>query len=85
MSKVPAPDLGVVADHIEHMIRVAGPDHVGFGSDFDGVVSLPVGMEDCSKLPALTEELLRRGQSEDTVRKVLGENLLRVMEEIVGA
>ena len=85
VSKVPVPDLGVVADHIEHMIRVAGPDHVGFGSDFDGVVSLPVGMEDCSKLPALTEELLRRGQSEDTVRKVLGENLLRVMEEVIGA
>ena len=83
--RTPAPGLDVIADHIEHMLGVAGPDHVGIGSDFDGVVSLPVGMEDCSKLPALTEELLRRGQSEETVGKVLGGNLIRVMEEIVGS
>ena len=84
VKQLPTPDLGVIVDHIEHMIDVAGSNHVGLGSDFDGVLSLPVGMEDCSKLPALTAELLRRGQSDDTVQKVLGGNLLRVMGEIMG-
>jgi membrane dipeptidase len=59
---------------------VAGVDHVGIGSDFDGVPYLPTGMEDISKLPALTYELLRRGYSERDVRKILGENLLRALE-----
>ena len=59
---------------------VAGIDHVGIGSDYDGVDGeVPPGMEDISKLPTLTYQLLRRGYSEDDVRKVLGENLLRVM------
>jgi membrane dipeptidase len=62
---------------------MAGIDHVGIGSDFDGVEGmLPGGMEDVSKLPAVTYELLKRGYSENDVKKVLGENLLRVMAEV---
>jgi membrane dipeptidase len=69
-----------VVDHIEHVARVAGVDHVCLGSDFDGVPSTPAGLEDVSKLPLLTRELLRRGFSPDDVRKILGENVLRVMQ-----
>ncbi|QQS45819.1 MAG: dipeptidase [Acidobacteriota bacterium] len=69
--------------HFEHAIRVAGIDHVGIGSDFDGVDGLlPPGMEDVTKLPAITYELLKRGYSEADVKKVLGENLLRVMGRV---
>ena len=64
------------------MIRVAGPDHVGIGADWDGVASMPAGMDDVSKLPALTKGLLERGHAPEVVRKVLGENLLRVMEAV---
>jgi membrane dipeptidase len=70
-----------VVDHIEHAIRVAGIDHVGLGSDFDGVFSLPTGLEDATRLPFITYELLRRGYSEGDVRKVLGGNTLRVIAE----
>jgi membrane dipeptidase len=62
-------------------IRVAGIDHVGLGSDFDGAV-MPLGMEDASKLPRITEALLKKGYSARDVQKVLGENLLRVMEQV---
>jgi membrane dipeptidase len=69
--------------HFEHAIKVAGVDHVGIGSDFDGIDLLsPAGMEDVSKLPAITYELLKRGYSDADVKKVLGENLLRVMTEV---
>ncbi|MEZ4332268.1 MAG: dipeptidase [Myxococcota bacterium] len=79
----PAPrtSLDVLLDHFDHAIAVAGPDHVGIGADWDGVASMPVGMEDVSRLPALTAGLLARGHDEATVRKVLGENLLRVLAE----
>lgn len=83
-TELPVPTVSDIVDHMEHVIRVAGVDHVGLGSDFDGVGTLPAGMEDCSKLPAITEELLRRGHSEDEVRKVLGENVLRLMERVTG-
>ncbi len=78
----PAPQspLEVLFDHFDHAIEVAGPDHVGIGGDWDGVASMPVGMEEISRLPSLTTGLLSRGHSPDTVRKVLGENLLRVLE-----
>jgi membrane dipeptidase len=78
----PAPKatLADVADHIEHVRRVAGVDHVGIGSDFDGTDNqLPVGLEDVSTFPALLAELSRRGWSEEDLRKVAGENALRVM------
>lgn len=73
--------LDDVMAHIEHAIRVAGIDHVGLGSDFDGVPSLPSGMEDVTRLPWITYELLRRGYAEEDVRKVLGGNALRVLRE----
>jgi len=74
----PSPPLSVLVNHIDHIARVAGIDHVGLGSDFDGVPSLPLGLKDVSELPNLTYELLRRGYSEKDIRKVLGENFLRV-------
>src|SRR4029453_9210786 len=61
-------------DHIETGIKIAGVDAVGLGTDFDGIPDPPAGLEDVSKLPRITEELLRRGHSEDEVRKVLGED-----------
>ena len=69
-----------VADHIEHIARVGGIDHVGIGGDFDGMEATPVGLEDVSCYPKITEELLERGWSEGDIRKVLGENALRVLE-----
>jgi membrane dipeptidase len=72
--------IGAVADHIQHIAKVAGIDHVCLGSDFDGIPVTPRGLEDVSRLPALTAELLRRGMSEADVDKVLGANLLRVLE-----
>jgi membrane dipeptidase len=77
------PALDLLVQHIEHIARVAGVDHVGLGSDFDGVSSLPRGVEDCERLPNLTARLLDRGFSEGDVRKILGENFLRVMEQAV--
>ena len=76
----PAPraSLGDIADHIEHVRRVAGVDHVGIGGDFDGIATVPVGLEDVSKYPALFAELARRGWSEAELRKLAGENVLRV-------
>ena len=68
-------------EHIDHAVKVAGIDHVGLGSDFDGA-NMPYGMEDASMLPKITEGLLRRGYSERDVKKILGENTLRVMTEV---
>ncbi|HKY32323.1 MAG TPA: dipeptidase [Candidatus Polarisedimenticolia bacterium] len=82
-ASVPPPPLARIIDHIEHVIRVAGVDHVGLGSDFDGVTSLPRGMEDVSKLPAITRALLERGHSEQDVEKILGGNFLRVFDDVV--
>ncbi len=67
------------ADHLDHIRKVAGADHVGIGGDFDGIPTVPSGLEDVSKYPALTAELLRRGWPEPDVRKALGLNVLRVM------
>jgi membrane dipeptidase len=74
---LPPTPLSVLVDHFDHVAKVAGIDHVGIGSDFDGVPYLPEGMKDIAQLPNLTYELLRRGYSEGDVRKVLGENFLR--------
>lgn len=76
LPKVP---LGTLVDHIEHVAKVAGIDHVGLGSDFDGVDALPEGIEGVDAFPKITLELLRRGHSEEDVKKILGENFLRVM------
>jgi membrane dipeptidase len=69
-----------VADHIEHIAAVAGVDAVGIGSDFDGTTLTPEGLENVSCFPAITAELLRRSWSEGDIRKLLGDNILRVME-----
>lgn len=68
-----------VVDHIEHIIQVAGIDHVGLGSDFDGVLRLPVQLDDVSTYPLITQELLNRGHSESDIHQVLGGNILRVL------
>jgi membrane dipeptidase len=83
-SRVPAVSWESIVDHIEHVAKVAGIDHVGLGSDFDGA-TMPIGMEDVSRLPRITEALLRRGYSERDVEKILGENFLRVMGEVEAA
>ena len=70
--------LAQVADHIEHIRRIAGIDHVGLGGDYDGTDNLPDGLEDVSKYPALIAELLRRGWTDSDVEKLVGENILRV-------
>ncbi len=76
----PRATLAQVADHIEHIKRVAGPDHVGIGGDFDGIDEVIVGLEDVSTYPALFAELSRRGWTELDLRKLAGENILRVLE-----
>ncbi len=70
-----------VADHIDHLVKVAGIDHVGIGSDFDGITMWPVGLDDVSSYPRLTEELLRRGYSESDIHKILGANVLRAFRQ----
>lgn len=79
--KMPRGTIADVANHIDHIVKVAGIDHVGIGSDFDGITSWPVGLEDVSCFPRLTEELLKRGYSDDDVRKILGGNVLRAFRE----
>ncbi len=69
-----------IIDHIDHAVKLVGADHVGLGSDFDGA-NMPEGMEDASKLPKITEALLRKGYSESDIRKILGENTLRILEQ----
>lgn len=76
----PEVTLAMVADHIDHIAKVAGVDHIGVGSDFDGVSDLPTGLKDVSAYPALLAELIRRGWSDADVAKVAGGNVLRVME-----
>ena len=77
----PRATLEQVADHIDHLVKVAGIDHVGLGSDYDGIDSTPVGLEDASCFPRLTEELLKRGYSETDLHKILGANVLRAFRE----
>ncbi len=83
--KYPDADWTKVADHIERVMRIGGPQAAGLGSDFDGIDDPPAGLEDVSKLPKLTEELLRRGHSDEVVRGVLGENFLRFWEKAEAA
>jgi membrane dipeptidase len=78
----PRADIADVADHIDHVRRVAGIDHVGLGGDFDGVSALPDGLGGVETYPALIAELYRRGWSDADVRKLLGENVLRVMRQV---
>ncbi len=76
--------LGHVLDQLDYLIRVAGPEHVMIGSDFDGIHFAPRGIEDASRYPALTEGMLMRGHDETTIRQVLGLNFLRVLHTVCG-
>lgn len=80
-NKLPRGTVATVADHIEHIVKTAGIDHVGIGSDFDGITAWPLGLEDVASYPRLTEELLKRGYSEGDVHKILGGNVLRAFRE----
>jgi membrane dipeptidase len=79
--KLPKVSWEKIVEHIEHAVKLVGAEHVGLGSDFDGA-NMPLGMEDCSKLPKITEALLEKGYSEADVQKILGGNTLRVMEQV---
>jgi membrane dipeptidase len=81
-TKLPPATLAQVADHVEHVRKVAGVDHVGIGSDFDGITQTPVGLEDVSRFPALFAELIRRGWTDEDLRKLAQGNVLRVMRDV---
>jgi membrane dipeptidase len=83
-AQLPAVTWDKIVEHIEHAVKVAGIDHVGLGSDFDGA-TMPLGMEDVSNLPKITDALLKKGYSEQNVTKILGGNLLRVMRQVEDA
>jgi membrane dipeptidase len=82
--RLPQVNWEKIVEHIDHAVHLVGADHVGIGSDFDGA-AMPEGMEDASKFPLITEGLLRRGYSEADIRKILGENTLRVMAQVARA
>jgi membrane dipeptidase len=79
--KLPNVDWTVIVDHIDHAVKIAGADHVGLGSDFDGAV-MPLGMQDVTHIPQITDALLKKGYSESDIRKILGENTLRVLSQV---
>jgi membrane dipeptidase len=79
--ELPKVTWDAIVEHIDHAVKVAGADHVGLGSDFDGA-TMPLGMEDASKLPKITDALLKKGYSDADVEKILGGNILRVMEAV---
>ena len=83
VAALPQTPLSVLIDHFDHIAKVAGVDHVGLGSDFDGVGALPVGMEDVTRLPRIAQALLDRGYSESDVKKILGGNMLRVLDQVM--
>ena len=77
--KLPHVSWERIIDHIDHAVKLVGADHVGLGSDFDGA-TMPEGMDDCTHLPQITKSLMRKGYSDDDIHKILGGNILRVME-----
>lgn len=82
LKRLPPVSVSRVADHIDHVVKLVGIDHVGIGSDFDGVQIVPADLKSVADLPNLTKELLKRGYSETDIDKILGGNMLRVMEEV---
>ena len=82
MNPTPRPILEQVADHIDHIRKIAGIEHIGIGGDYDGMPPGPIGLEDVATYPALLEELLRRGYSDDDIAKIAGRNILRVMRDV---
>jgi len=83
LKRLPPVSVSRIVDHIDHIVKLVGVNHVGIGSDFDGVQAVPAEMKSVADLPNLTKELLRRGYSESDVDKILGGNMLRVMEEVI--
>lgn len=81
-AKIPRPPLSALIDHIDHIARIAGIDHVGIGSDFDGIPSLPEGIDSVADLPSITAALMVRGYSPEDCRKILGGNFLRCFREV---
>jgi membrane dipeptidase len=81
-AKIPRPPFKDIIDHIDHVAKVAGIDHTGLGSDFDGTPSMPEGMDSAADLPKITEGLLKRGYNAEQIRKILGGNLMRVFREV---
>jgi len=81
-AKIPRPPFSDIIDHIDHVAKVAGIDHVGLGSDFDGTPSMPEGVDSAADLPKITAALLQRGYSADQTRKILGENFMRFFREV---
>ena len=77
-------DVSRLVDHIDHIVKLVGPDHVGLGSDFDGIGNPPKGLEDVSKMPNVTRELVGRGYSDEDILKILGGNHLRVFKQVIG-
>lgn len=81
-AKIPRPPFEAIIDHIDHVAKVAGVDHTGLGSDFDGTPSMPEGLDSAGDLPKITEGLLKRGYNAAQIRKILGANLMRVFKEV---
>jgi membrane dipeptidase len=79
----PAPPIDVLIDHIDHIVKLVGSDYVGLGSDFDGAGSFPQGLEDVGGFPLITYHLLKRGYSEEDIKKILGGNFLRFFEQVI--
>ena len=79
-----APPLEALIDHIDYIAKLVGVDHVGLGSDFDGVSSMPKGIDDVTDLPKITDALFQRGYTEEEIKKILGENLLRIFKQVTG-
>ena len=82
LKRLPPVSVSRIVDHIDHIVKLVGIEHVGIGSDFDGIQAVPADMKSVADLPNLTKELLRRGYSESDIDKILGGNMLRVMEEV---
>ena len=82
-SQEPAPGIREIIDHIDHAVEICGIDHVGIGSDFDGIEVTPVGLDDVSKLPSLFTEMKRRGYTQEQINKISGENLMNVLSRVI--
>lgn len=82
LSELAGVNVATVVNHIDHIVNLVGADYVGLGSDFDGVFALPDGLKDCSMMPNVTQELVRRGYSKDDITKILGGNFMRVFRQV---